>query len=179
MIITIFSAIFFSYAENGQSFSTPEFSDFRIILERNIFDPDRRAKPAFSNASPQPTPVPTEEIRLVGTVINKGEAIAFFKGSDSSFNGQWKQGDTIAGLRIKEIGTRGLILENQRQKIEMKVGAGITTSNREKWTLTTKPAITDYHKKDKTDIKQEQKTDNNASDILKKLMERRKQEIDQ
>src|SRR5262249_30455317 len=60
----------------------PDFSTFGIILQRNIFDPNRRPHRPYS----EPTRVVrAEHITLVGTISYEKGTFAFFDGDDSEY----------------------------------------------------------------------------------------------
>ena len=79
-----------------------DFTAFKIIYERNIFNPNRR-----SNSSGPPReetrPVKVETITLTGTMQADGDLYAFFDGSESRYKTALKQKQTIANLTLVEI----------------------------------------------------------------------------
>lgn len=162
----------------GQTREKQGFKEFRIILERNIFDPDRKAPQKDFKPPASEETTPREQIGLLGVFFNGKESTIFFEGSQSSYNGEWKPGDVIAGFRIEKARTNGLVLEKNGRKINLSVGSVMTKTNREDWQISASPlnSIKSQEKESatKTDTK-----DESANDILQKLMERRRQENDQ
>jgi hypothetical protein len=162
----------------GQTSVKQSFEEFRIIRERNIFDPLRREPQKEVRTPPREETTPPEQIRLLGVLLNGKETTIFFEGSQSSYNGEWKRGDIIAGFRIREAQTNGVILENKDQKINLLVGSIITKNNRDEWEIGVSQSYStktpEREKTTNSDTKNE-----GANDILKKLIERRRQETGQ
>ena len=79
-----------------------DFIAFKIIYERNIFNPNRRSN---SGGPPreETRPVRVETITLTGTMQSDGEFYAFFDGSESRYRTALKQKQTIANLTLVEI----------------------------------------------------------------------------
>ena len=90
-----------------------DYASFSILMERNIFDPDRSpAQPWRAETETQelPRPVPEDTIDLLGTMITPDWSVAIFQGSNSEFNRKCRIGETVAGLRIDRIGTDSVAL---------------------------------------------------------------------
>lgn len=162
----------------GQISKKKSIDEYRLVWERNIFDPLRREPHREVRNYRKEEITPSDQIRLLGVLINGKESIMFFEGSHSSYNGQWKQGDIIAGFRIKKAHTNGVVLENKDKKIDLPVGSVIKKTNEEEWQIVSSSEYSvktpESEKPASTDSK-----DAGASDILKRLMERRKQETGQ
>lgn len=162
----------------GQTSDKQSFEEFRIIRERNIFDPLRREPQKEVRTPPRDETTPPEQIRLLGVFLNGREAAIFFEGSQSSYNGEWKRGDIIAGFRIGEVQTNGVVLENKGQKIDLSVGSGMTKNDMDEWKIGVSQSYSakapEREKTTSSDTKNE-----GENDILKKLMEKRRQETGQ
>ncbi len=82
------------------------YESFKLLIERNIFDPQRRKPiPASERKqAPPPPPPPREEsFALVGVFMNGKDKVAFFEGSDREWSGSRKVGESIAGFVLKEV----------------------------------------------------------------------------
>jgi hypothetical protein len=81
------------------------YESFKLLIERNIFDPQRRKPiPASQRKQAPPPPPPREEsFALVGVFMNGKDKVAFFEGSDREWSGSRKVGESIAGFVLKEI----------------------------------------------------------------------------
>jgi len=162
----------------------PDFKDFKIIADRNIFDSERTPSQEGSHRTRVVLRDP-EEFRLVGVMISGKNSTAFFDSSRSDYKGQWKCGDIIAGFKIKIIRTGGLLLEKDSRRIIMPVGMAMKKNEQNVWELSksvtvSKPTelASSFTQDAKGKAEREVKgSDASGSDILKKLMERRNQEV--
>lgn len=86
-----------------------DFDSFKIITQRNIFDPNRTGRHVAKAAA---GPRRIERVSLVGTIIDPREVAAFFTGSgvpDKPF----KVGDSVKELKITQITEDGVRLKGQ------------------------------------------------------------------
>jgi hypothetical protein len=160
------------------------YRQFEIIAERNIFNPNRSARAAVEpRADPAPS-VRTESIALLGTLISKQKRLAFFDGSNSQYQKVLKPADTIAGYIVAEISWDQVTLQNGDHRIHLQVGTQLKREGEGDWTqngranpsrtrMTSAPAETDASGgEDKaTESKEE------VDDVLKRLMQKRAQEL--
>lgn len=169
-------------AQDENTSSRPNFSEFQIILERNIFDPGRT--PGYRNTDRQRERQPEiERLFLKGALIHTGEALAFFEGTKEEYNAVKKSGESIGGFKIKGIHIERIILEREGKEIEILVGSGLMKTESGEWELSntagsseqTIPAV-------QSAPSQQGNTtgdDNDMSDIMRKMMERRQKETGQ
>jgi hypothetical protein len=110
------------------SASAITFQSFRLISERNIFEPQRRR----THLPPQPPTVPTppvDSFALLGTMSSAQGTFAFFGGTSAQFRRTAKPGDRIANYRIAEIRHGSVkLVTTSNQAIDLQVQAGILTS---------------------------------------------------
>src|SRR5205085_7839701 len=105
-------------AGRAQSTNPPgrlDFQAFKILTERNIFDPNRS-----SDSGPRSEPrkaARVESFALVGTLSYEKGNFAFFDGSGSAYRKALKTGDTIAGYKIAEITAAGVKLEANGKQV--------------------------------------------------------------
>jgi hypothetical protein len=92
-------------ARAAETNSSPgvSFESFRLISERNIFDPTRRRGYTRNNAGPFIRTPPSETFTLLGTMSSAQGTFAFFGGTSAQFRKTVKAGDTIANYRIAAI----------------------------------------------------------------------------
>lgn len=115
-----------------------DFSTFKIITDRNVFNASRSgARPSFST-TPRETPRPRriESFALVGTLESDAGAVAFFDGSSSEFRKALKPEATIAGHKIAGISNKGVQLENGDKKLELPVGMQMRREDEGEWQMT-------------------------------------------
>jgi hypothetical protein len=80
------------------------YDSFKLLIERNIFDPQRRKPiPFIERPAPPPPPPREESFALVGVFMNGKDKVAFFEGSDREWSGSRKVGESIAGFVLKEV----------------------------------------------------------------------------
>jgi hypothetical protein len=98
-----------------------DYSSFQIIVERNIFDPNRYAHtPRSRRRSISPS---APWFSLVGTMSSRNGMLAFFDGNDSDYRKVLSPDGVIAGYKVVEITQRGVKLEAAGKPVVMKVGA--------------------------------------------------------
>jgi hypothetical protein len=154
-----------------------DYQSFKIITDRNIFDPNRSSRSSRTkNDAPRPARV--ESFALVGTMSYENGTYAFFDGTGSSYRKAVKAGDSIAGHKIADISADRVKLEVNGQQIELSVGVQMKKQDEGEWQLagraesfvTTSPATAASEKTDSASGGEE-------SDVLKKLMQKREQEL--
>jgi len=186
-----------------QKAATPapgSIESYRIIFQRNIFDPNRsasRAAPQVDKAVPPPPPPPPEWIDLTGVLMTAGGAVAFFEGSSRAGTGARGVGAEIGGMKIKNITPDEVILLAGQKTSNVRVGGRLERRNDAPWTLVgeapRKPAGAPPRSV-ATGSASETMAPNNSgtsaapapssgkgppADLLKKLLERRKRELAQ
>jgi hypothetical protein len=100
LFLALASGIAASAPDEGAP-ARPEYTGFKIITDRNIFD-GARSRTSARNADDQ-TPVRLETITLVGTLTYEKGPYAFFDGSETSYQQVLEPGKSIAGYAITEI----------------------------------------------------------------------------
>lgn len=99
--------------------SPTDFSAFKIISERNIFDPNRLPP----RTTPPPPPPIVDSFGLYGTA-DYGESgpCAVFSGTHSEYHKVLETGGTIAGFTVDEIGRDAVKLSSGTNVMDLKVG---------------------------------------------------------
>lgn len=114
----------------------PKFEAFKILLERNIFDPQRR--PAERGTPVRQSTVTTstsERIMLVGVLIDSGQAVAFFDGTTSDGKTAVRVGGEIAGGRLTQVSTDRVRLEKQGRTLELPVAGQLSREKKGDWAI--------------------------------------------
>tara|TARA_Y100001934_G_C12313305_1_gene756088 strand:- start:24 stop:833 length:810 start_codon:yes stop_codon:yes gene_type:complete len=189
--------------------SYPSLVSFKLIQERNIFDPDRRRPREMRRETPV-APPREESFTLLGTMSYGERILAFFEGTQRDWSGAVELGNEVAGHTLKEVGFDNVLLELKGEILALQVGAGRSkrgdadweTQDRDSWkgssggsrsgrssrsssSSTFRPARPEdsadaasasadggsENAADKSVI------DGSASDILKQMMERRRQQV--
>lgn len=184
--------------DNGKA--PTEFEFFEILYKNNIFDPNRRPYVAPRPREERPVrrdPV-IETFKLSGVMKYDGKSFAIFDGSSSSFRGKKDAGESIGELKISSVGIDKVTLEESDAKSEvfkLVVGQSLTRTDGGEW----KPFLGNYQSglryassnsrsfgsssSSQSDEAQENESDtpstsDDENEILKKLLERRKRELE-
>ena len=164
-------------AQSTNAVARPDYQSFKIITDRNIFDPNRSSRSSRTGTE-RPRPARIESFALVGTMSYENGTYAFFDGTGSSYRKAVKTGDTIAGHKVADISGDRVKLEANGQQIELNVGVQMRKQDEGEWQLagraesfgTSSPATAATEKTDSASGGEE-------SDVLKKLMQKREQEL--
>jgi hypothetical protein len=162
------------------------YTNFTIIADRNIFDPNRRPRirgSAIVRSGPIRT---TESFALVGTMSYEKGTFAFFDGTSSSYRKALKLSDSIAGYKVMNITPDAVNLAAGTNQVELKVGMQLRREDQGPWfpsaQSTTYAAVTTSSTSSTPASVSSSSSNATAassgaeSDILKRLMQRREQE---
>ena len=103
--------------------SYPSLVSFKLIQERNIFDPDRRRPREMRRETPV-APPREESFTLLGTMSYGERILAFFEGTQRDWSGAVELGNEVAGHTLKEVGFDNVLLELKGEFLALQVGAG-------------------------------------------------------
>ena len=121
-------------APRTNSVGGPDYTSFRILLDRNIFDPTRYPR-SVSSRTRTTRRVRTEAFGLVGTISYDKGTIAFFDGSGSEYKKALKVGDSIAGHTVAEIAPDSVKLEAGGRAIQLHIGAQMRKPEQGEWSI--------------------------------------------
>lgn len=168
-------------ATNGpaRASARTDYVSFRIVSERNIFDPRRSGRSTSRNERREPErQVRMERFALLGTMSYEKGRYAFFDGSNSDFRKVAKPADSIAGFKIAEVAPTCVKLEmTNGQILELCVGMQMKKLEEGDWQLagkadpaqgTSRPASSSSSLSSASGPESEE--------VLKRLQERREQE---
>jgi hypothetical protein len=192
IVCTVTLATVLNYAADEAPAGAPEFKDFKIILDRNVFDPSRSQRSSREERTRRVQP--PDRLVLAGALIDNQRAVAFFEGSKREYNTEIQRGETIDGYVITSIRTDRIIMQKGNHRIDLPVGSSLTKRSGEDWALSSRETYDDspprYDSSEKDSVTsgsiasgaQERSTASNvnvgsSNDIMKKLMERRRQEV--
>ena len=169
--------------------NVPAFSKFVIIQQRNIFDPNRRHYETNRPTRITKTGPRVDAFALGGTMSYSKGRFAFFNGTQPQFNKVLEVGGAIAGYTVKEVAQNSVTLAAGDKEIQMNVGAQMRnqgTQGTNNWQLTgysdapvTADVGGDTNDASATAESSVAPKGANAqmSDVLKRLMDLRKQEL--
>ena len=164
----------------------PSFS--RFITDRNIFDPNRvpHSPSAPRNYRIMAHVVPT--FSLVGTMSYSKGLFAFFDGTDPDLRKVLAQSGNIAGYTVTKITPEGVELQSadKSRVVELKVGDMMRQENQGDWQFAGHGELASNESSNEASVSSGSAASNSpdpapssgpASDVLKKLMEQRAQEL--
>jgi hypothetical protein len=152
--------------------SSLDYAAFRIVAERNIFDPNRspRNGPRPSGAPPKTN----DSFTLVGTMSYEKGDFAFFDGTSTDYKKAVKTNDTIAGYKVAAIATDSVKLAQNTNVLELAVGAQLRRQDDGTWVRST--TSESYAAAPSGTTTSSSATSAADNDVLKKMMMRRDKE---
>jgi hypothetical protein len=114
---------------------TRDFNTFKIIVERNIFNPNRRPGQRPGDRGEAPKPVKTDGLSLVGTLVYDTNAYAFFDGSDARFRTVLQTSNSLSGLTLVEITPDRVKFNTASNTLELPIGMQLKRQEEGPWLL--------------------------------------------
>jgi hypothetical protein len=162
--------------------ATLDYAAFKVIVDRNIFDPNR-----FPHSGPRPIaskPKSFDSLTLCGTMTYEKGTFAFFDGTSSEYKKVLKLTDSIAGYKVANIAPNSVKLVSGTNELELSVGAQLRREEEGPWLLSSQstsyaatPASTSTNAlATSTATSADAASGGAESDIIKKLMQRREKE---
>ena len=103
---------------------------------------------------------------------------AFFDGTSSAYRKACKTGDVIAGYKIAEISSAGARLEANGKQIELSVGMQLKKQDEGEWQPAGRAeSFSSSNQPAASPEKTENASNAEVSDVMKKLMQNREQEL--
>ncbi|MCW5557239.1 MAG: hypothetical protein KIT22_05320 [Verrucomicrobiae bacterium] len=109
------------------------FSAFRLISERNIFNPNRSQRSSEAPAREQRRVPVVETFSLVGTLSHGDRLVAFFDGSSSHYRKACKPDEAIAGYKVVAIQSSEVTLEADGRTVSLAVGNQMRREDEGPW----------------------------------------------
>ncbi len=157
---------------SGTNGNPLDYANFKIVADRNIFDPNRY--PARVRPPSQQTLV--DSFSLVGTMSYEKGTFAFFSGSSSQYQKALKTSETIAGYKITNIGENTVKLTEGTNQIELRIGMQMRREEEGPWTLSRGSQAYAATPASSNSTSTDSIPSGPGSDVLKRLMQRREQE---
>ena len=124
---------FSALAQQTNTVNPKDFEAFKIIMDRNIFDVNRR--PPVARGTPRPPPAIVDTFVLAGTMSYESGPFAVFDGSSSEYHKVLGPGGKIAGYTLAEITHDFVKLSSGTNELELKVGMQMRRSENGKWSI--------------------------------------------
>jgi hypothetical protein len=163
-------------AQQTNNTSQADFSNFQVISERNIFNPNRTARHKRGN---RPQPV-ADAFSLVGTMSYAKGAFAFFDGTTSDYRKVVQNAGTIAGYTVSEITPSAVKLTSGDKHLVLKVGTQMRREEKGAWQMAATselPVDTTENAEAASAEPAASDSSNEGNDVLKRLMKQREQEL--
>jgi hypothetical protein len=171
-----------THTTNGQSNTTAatkggalDYSAFRLISDRNIFDPNRQP-----HAGPRTRPKTQQAFTLVGTMSYDKGVFAFFDGTSSDYKKVLKPSETIAGYKVVSILPDSVKLEHESKELNLPVGSQLRKQEDGDWVKATGAASYDASSSTSSSVSNETPSSGGGDDdVIKRMMQRREKESSQ
>ena len=163
----------------ARSVAPLDLQSFRLIWERNIFNPNRSPGRDNSRIASSPRdsgsrPGRTESFALVGTMSYEKGSFAFFESSSYQYQKVLETSNTIAGYTIAAITPTHVKLESTNgQAIELPVGMQMKKEDEGEWSVSERPPSAAGYGRSSVSTSG---SGAEASEVLKRLMQKRAQE---
>jgi hypothetical protein len=124
-------------APSTNAASSLDYSSFKIISDRNIFNTRRSAR--YVASAPRTRASRSESFALVGTMSYEKGPLAFFDGTRSDYRKVLKPDDTIAGFKVTAIETTHVKLASPTNEVELRVGMQLRREEEGEWHMSERP----------------------------------------
>lgn len=172
------TALPFARGQDKPDSDGPEWDRYAIILDRNVFDPNRKPeRTTFATPAPTPAPAP-ETLRLTGVMTELDQALAFFEGSKVEGTVTRGSGQEIGGLRVGHIATAGVQMHDEATTLTVKVGQSLERPQESGWRIQYS-ASSDSWFSGLTQSLEQEDSDSEELSLLEKLKKRREKEKQQ
>jgi hypothetical protein len=161
------------------------FDAFRLIVDRNIFNPNRSGR--SSRSADEAPAVRTDTIAFVGTMDYDKGVFAIFDGSEAGFRKKLRAGDSVGPFAIKRVTSDSVDLEREGQASTLKIGQQLRRPEGGEWSVSgidlSRPDATSsrsgYLGRPAADPSAAPAIPSDASDTLRRLMEQRQKQLKQ
>lgn len=154
------------------------FDSFRLISDRNIFNPNRsgtRSRSSSTNETRRTAQV--ESVTLGGTMSYEKGSVAFFVSNTSQYRKSTKVGETIAGYAVKTIAPDHVELEKEGAKLELKVGKSLRREDGGAWQLSDKVETPSTTASSASETGSSSEAGAGGNDALQRLLRKREKEM--
>lgn len=170
----------------GSAAAGVEYSSFRIVTERNIFNANRSGRSSRPRNEPKRQPR-IDAFGLVGTMSSPKGLLAFFDGSSGDYRKALPIGGKLAGYEIVRIDNSQVELLAGAQKITLPIGAQLRREDEGEWKLSETTETFASSSSSGAGRSDSGGSSGNSgassapagemSDVLKRLMQKREQEL--
>jgi len=163
------------FAQKTNSVSPRDYTAFKIIPERNIFNPNRSARGSNVPRSEE-KPAKIESFALVGTMSYQKGKFAFFDSSNSEFRKVLSPSKSIAGYTLTDVEESGVKLERDGKIIDLPVGSQMKRQDGGEWRVSAESAPRPTNSETNSGQSSSGSASASDNDVLKRLLEKREKE---
>jgi hypothetical protein len=170
-----------SLSETNDGSTTLNYAAFRVIVDGNIFNPNRvsRRRPD----GPRTPPKSFDSLTLVGTMTYEKGTFAFFDGTSADYRKALRMTDSIAGYKVASITPTSVKLAAGTNQFELNVGSALRREENGPWqpanqfsSYVPPSASTSTNSAATTSSGTDTATAGAESDVIKRLMQKREKE---
>lgn len=121
------------------------FSEYDLVLDRNIFDPDRGRRPPPAPLVRQreapPPPPPSVHMDLTGVLLAGKDSVAFLEGNAENIPPVCRLGDDVAGMQLVGIRSGHVILATTERRVQFVVGKSLVKEDGGSWEVSSESLV--------------------------------------
>jgi hypothetical protein len=151
----------------------PEFSTFKLVTDRNIFDPNRTPR---RPPGTQPPPKIANSFSLVGVMSYEKGTFAFFDGNSSDYQKAVKVNDLVAGYKVTRIEPNSVDLLTGTNHVELRVGMQLRREEGGAWVPSAQSEIYSASSTSTASAHSDSSSNGADNDVLERLRKKREQE---
>jgi hypothetical protein len=127
-------------AQQTNTFVRPDYSTFKLVNDRNIFNSKRSRDYKEPDGPVQARRIAkSESFALVGTMNQGSGLMAFFEGTKSDYRKVLKHEETIAGFKVAEIQPSFVKLASPTNELELRIGMQLAREEEGPWRVSARP----------------------------------------
>lgn len=160
------------------------YESFKIVQERNIFDPKRMSRAARASArgsaAEAKKAAKVDTFSLVGILNSASGDFAFFEGSSSEFKKVARPKDSFAGFRVTEVTPNQVSLIVEGKTNRLSVGSRMKRQDDGPWEMASAGETIAAASSDSSSTSEDKGSsggESGESDILKRLRLKREREM--
>ena len=152
-----------------------DFDAFRLVVDRNIFNPNRVGR---ATRSTEEAPPRVDTVALVGTMQSDNGIMAFFDSTDAAYRKALREGETLGSFTVKRILPVGVELMRDDKSLSLKVSQQLRRVEDGEWRVGARDPV-----RAETALPAETLAapvvPADASEVLRRLMEKRQKQLKQ
>ncbi len=169
-----------SSATSATPVPASDFEAFRLIVERNIFNPNRTGR----SRAAEEAPPRFDTFALVGTLQSEGKVVAIFDSTDDALRKSASEGGTVADFTVKKISPNSVELVAGEKSLVLRMGQQLRRAEGGEWRLGSREAARAEIARVEFEAARAAAAAApvipvNASEVVRRLMEQRQKQLKQ